>query len=111
MSSFCLSGTTASGKRYYRTGFEIPPDLVKGRRAVLPLEVPQQGPNLTGLEAVPERYQSGTAVTSLRYLTGTKGGTSARERYYRSWYRRGTATRTVGQFQRRTQSGTVGQYL
>ena len=68
MSSFCLSGTTAFVKRYYRSEFEFPRSGPCGRRAVLPLEVPlevpQWGPNLTGSKAVPERYQSGTAVTS-----------------------------------------------
>ena len=103
MSSFRLSGATASGKRYYRSEFEFPRSGPRGPRAVLPLEVPlevpQWGPNLTGSKAVPERYQSGTAVTSLRYLTGTMGGTTARKRYYRSRYYRGTATRILGQSQ------------
>ena len=60
MPSFRLSGTTALGKRYYRSEFEIHRSGPRGRRAVLPLavplEVPQCGPNLTGSKAVPERY-------------------------------------------------------
>ena len=87
----------------------------RGHIAVLPLavplEVPQWAPNLTGSQAVPKRYQSGTTVTPLRYLSGTSGVTTALKWYYLSRYRKGIVTCSVGQNQRRTPERYPGAVL
>ena len=91
MSSFCLSGTTASGKRYYRSEFESPLNLSTwthcGTTACGTARGTATGSRaywtLSGTEAVPQRYDR----NALRYLSGTVGGTTACKRYYRSRYR------------------------